>query len=825
MSNQTIDFNKLLGTIKEPLKSPFPKNTLTIAMIVKNEIAHIEKALTTILPIADEIIVNDTGSTDGTQDVLTRMGVKWFQSEWTGDFAAARNLSIEKATCAWVLWLDADDRIPDDQVENFRKLKTAPLDRVFGFQVINTQAGRPIGTRFMQIRMFPNHPKIRFERKIHEQVIFSAAKLGLHAIYTETTVWHTGYESEDKKKEKARRNLELSFNEPDLIGVDPAFTSCLGDSYYILEEWEKGIAAYQKVLEIPNLVALNKDVWALMPGHIGMGYFRQGKLSNAWKWLEKARTVNPNALEPLYYMAECRRMEGFVEDATKIYQQILAMPLIHSSTGVQWDGIRMYSYYHASSMLYAQKKYEEALEVLKTMVVQYPQVVEAWITLARTYIALFQNNYALDAYEKAIALSGGNMQDVLDEAYSEACRYGNQKLQDTCLKYKPELNSTSKVSIAVVQTKKLKNGLSLCMIVKNEEENLAQCLDSIKDVCDEIVIVDTGSTDKTIEIARDFGAVIHTFPWCNDFSAARNASLVPASYTWILWLDADDRIPQISCNKIKQVIKNPPEKAYGFVVTSSSDGGKTGSSFKQIRLFPNREEHRFTSPIHEQILPSLEKSGVPVVYTDIEVVHTGYAKPEVAQKKQIRNRDILENLVQKAANGEGHVTPVTLYTLGHAHFDLGDFDRAIDCFIDAAELAEKTNTDPHILQISPVKVAASLANLGSFEQANNTLQIALNQTSIHPEALLVKAQVEDALQHSEIAKEYYEKLLALEPLVHFIPANYTMFHIKALEFLGKYWNAKGNNHLAVTLLQKGLAISRGEGLDKSWLANMYRQYT
>ncbi len=84
--------------------------------------------------------------------------------------------------------------------------------------------------------------------------------------------------------------------------------------------------------------------------------------------------------------------------------------------------------------------------------------------------------------------------------------------------------------------------LSLCMIVKNEEKHLARCLSSVKDVADEIVIVDTGSTDKTIEIAESFSAKIFHFDWVNDFSAARNFALSKCTGDWILYLDADEEL-------------------------------------------------------------------------------------------------------------------------------------------------------------------------------------------------------------------------------------------------------------------------------------------
>ena len=97
--------------------------------------------------------------------------------------------------------------------------------------------------------------------------------------------------------------------------------------------------------------------------------------------------------------------------------------------------------------------------------------------------------------------------------------------------------------------------LSLCMIVKNEEKNLGSCLDSIKDIVDEMIILDTGSSDNTVQIAKSFGAEIHNFEWCNDFSAARNESIKFARGKWILWMDADEQFDDKSKEELNSILK------------------------------------------------------------------------------------------------------------------------------------------------------------------------------------------------------------------------------------------------------------------------------
>ncbi|MER3328119.1 MAG: glycosyltransferase, partial [Candidatus Kapaibacterium sp.] len=112
--------------------------------------------------------------------------------------------------------------------------------------------------------------------------------------------------------------------------------------------------------------------------------------------------------------------------------------------------------------------------------------------------------------------------------------------------------------------------ITLSMIVKNEEKMLRGCLESAEKIVDEIVIVDTGSTDRTIEIAKEFGAKVYQFDWINDFAAARNESLRHSNGKWVLYLDADERISQFEVNKFRKSLGELPENSGGLICTIES---------------------------------------------------------------------------------------------------------------------------------------------------------------------------------------------------------------------------------------------------------------
>ena len=173
--------------------------------------------------------------------------------------------------------------------------------------------------------------------------------------------------------------------------------------------------------------------------------------------------------------------------------------------------------------------------------------------------------------------------------------------------------------------------LSVVIIVKDEEETLGACLESVKGLADEIVVVDTGSSDKTVEVAREHGARTENFEWCDDFSAARNASLQMATGDWILWMDADDVLPKEEHQKIRKAMARGPEEAFYF---SLENTGADRSRYPQLRLFPNLPSARFERPVHEQVVGALERLGIRCVRTDIRVVHTGYTTEAITSKKR-----------------------------------------------------------------------------------------------------------------------------------------------------------------------------------------------
>ena len=221
--------------------------------------------------------------------------------------------------------------------------------------------------------------------------------------------------------------------------------------------------------------------------------------------------------------------------------------------------------------------------------------------------------------------------------------------------------------------------LTLCMIARDEEERLPRCLESVQGLVDEIVVVDTGSTDRTVEIAESFGATLGYFEWCDNWSAARNESLKLATGDWIIWLDPDDILPREMHPRIREAMARGKggETAYFFVL---DDRGYEPVTCLQLRLFPNVPGVEFVQPVHEQLTPSLAKLGIRCEPTDISIIHTGYTTPEVVRAKQEKYHGIMERWLETHPDDyivRSHVAQ-TYYVWGDLDKSIENYERIIE---------------------------------------------------------------------------------------------------------------------------------------------------
>jgi len=271
--------------------------------------------------------------------------------------------------------------------------------------------------------------------------------------------------------------------------------------------------------------------------------------------------------------------------------------------------------------------------------------------------------------------------------------------------------------------KKNPDSLTVCMIVKNEEAYLPKCLMSIKDLADEIIVVDTGSTDRTKAIALAFGAQAAEIPWTDDFSAARNASLERASCSWVLILDADEVVAPQDHAALKKLIRKTPKKpaAYSVVtrnyITAMNISGWTTNDGKyaaeeagsgwnpstKVRLFTNDPRIRFENRVHELVEASLARIGVTPQPCEIPIHHYGKLKED---KVMTKGEDYFLLGREKLRETRD---PKALYELA---LQAGELDR----FSDAIDLWEQFLRLPDLPQELVLKAYVNMGH--AFVQTN-----------------------------------------------------------------------------------------------------------
>ena len=220
--------------------------------------------------------------------------------------------------------------------------------------------------------------------------------------------------------------------------------------------------------------------------------------------------------------------------------------------------------------------------------------------------------------------------------------------------------------------------ISLCAIVKNEEPVLSQCLDSVRGLATEIIIVDTGSTDGTPRIAAAYGAAVMAFDFTvPDFSAARNLALSVASCSWILVLDADEALDPQCVPAIQDLVARNEEAGYYFERFNLQPDGAPATSDYVVRLFPNRPEYRYRGRVHETVDASILRGGGRLLRTGMRILHDFAADPEGRRRRNLWYIGILNEEI--AANP---ADDSRLDFLAAEYHQLGLFEKA-------AEVAER----------------------------------------------------------------------------------------------------------------------------------------
>lgn len=278
------------------------------------------------------------------------------------------------------------------------------------------------------------------------------------------------------------------------------------------------------------------------------------------------------------------------------------------------------------------------------------------------------------------------------------------------------------LKIASLQTpaERAPQRLSLCMIMRDEEEHLERCLASVRGVVDEIVIVDTGSVDRSVQIAESFGARVLHEEWRGDFAAPRNTSIDAATGDWILVLDADEEL--VDGARLRDLLHDEAIEGYclrevNFIGEERGIESVVNSAF---RLFRNRPAYRYSGALHEQIMGTVDpEGGACTRFVGIEIHHYGYLEPTSrAKEKTDRNMAIvMEEVARKPTDS------FTLFNAGVEFQRIGEFETALGYFRRSFE--HLSSLKAYYASLLLRNIVASLNSLERWDEALDVLADAL----------------------------------------------------------------------------------------------------
>lgn len=331
----------------------------------------------------------------------------------------------------------------------------------------------------------------------------------------------------------------------------------------------------------------------------------------------------------------------------------------------------------------------------------------------------------------------------------------------------------SRLGLRHPSPERLQQGTSvaLCMIVKDEEKSLARCLASVTPLVDEIVVVDTGSTDRTRAIAALFGARVLELPWSGDYAAARNHALAPVVSSWILSLDADEVISPLDHGPFRDLIAASAGKPVAYTITTRNytnrvdvenwqanrgeypheEAGRGWMPSDKVRLFPRHPQIRFENPIHEMVEPSLERLGIMMPDCPVVVHHYGY----LDDSRQQRKKEYYYELGKRKFEESGGA-PHALVELAIQAGGVGRYDEAIELWQRALQL------DP-ASYLAWFNLGHACLQKGLFREGRDAGRRAMELRPNYREAAVNTAICEAALGDFAAARQLIASFLPANP--------------------------------------------------------------
>jgi glycosyltransferase involved in cell wall biosynthesis len=684
------------------------KSTISACMIVKNEEKLLPQCLESIKDVVDEIIIVDTGSTDKTVEIAESYGAKIFHHPWENDFSKHRNQSISYAMGDWIFILDGDEEVIqwDDQLLTI--LKKEGIDSIH-VKVENIYGKGGGEAWHNSIRLFSNNKRINYQGKVHNQLTGTK-----NSSPSSMVIYHRGYCLDPEAEEqKYSRTVTLLEQEIEKDPSNPKYhhylaVAHLGNKFYdkALEEAEETLHLASKLDQEDLLYLWTRFVGAVCCININ-------EIAKAERFCYDAIKISPLHIDSHYLLSSISysqsAMKSFIEHSEK-YLSLIAQvkddpsefgAMVHNTIGHEWR-IRLHRGFALTDL--GHKK--DAERELSISINKCHDKGEYYKQRCLIHLNRSEYEYAERFFQKALNCSPED-EELL-------------KLRSELQQKKSERKGDNREVRTRTQTDSPR--ISLCMIVKNEEKLLPQCLESIKDVVDEIIIVDTGSTDRTVEIAEKYTDKIYFHPWEEDFSKHRNQSISYATGEWIFILDADEVLSPESGKAILEAVKDESIDSIYATVKNSFDKSRGEAVHNSLRFFRNNGSIHYEGRVHNRVVGEKVRKIYPIT-----IYHEGYnLPPEESRKKFIRTTTILKREIE-----ENPQHPRAYHYLAASYLSEEMYDEALDSAMKAIELAGQNNFDDYLYLWSHFIAGLSYIKINRLDEAEKICLKAIGRSSKH----------------------------------------------------------------------------------------------
>lgn len=720
------------GSKKNREKRANPQKPLvSMCLIAKNEEKNLRRCLRSVKAIADEIIFVDTGSTDGTIEIAKQYTEKIWVHPWNDSFSEARNHYLKYATGEWIFQIDADEELVGEDIPRVRQaVRDNSVDAVMVQIFSKLRNGRSEGVHCVE-RIFRNNGAIHYEGRVHNRLVgVKSAKV------FPIRLLHYGYDLDpDASRKKFERTVSLLKLDLEDDPDNPMTYHYLGCSYLTQGMFRQSLEASLRAIELASAKKESNLIYIWSHYNAAMSFYKLKNLPEAESLCLAALRKYPNHVDSHFVLSlvyfDQKKWENMISHGDE-YLRLAELQesdpgnfgnLVMCSLKERWNIGALMGMAHAEL-----NQREKAEELFRTAMDLAPEP----FLVARAAGVFFYNkglHHKAQTYlEKAEEMTGS------DETVRQLLKEIGTKTGI------PQKEPT----------------ISCCMIVKDEEAFLGQCLESVKDFVDEIVVVDTGSTDRTVAIARQFTDKVYFHSWEGSFSKARNQALAYATGDWVFQMDGDEELVRGCGEKLREAVRHAGEADTILVnIISTYSNGAKRARHNFERLFRNNGVIHYEGIVHNRVAGARS-----IKASRIEVMHYGYDVDEKkAHEKFLRTSDLLKKQISDEFDN-----PMPHHYLGVSYLSRGMNEEAAKESVMAIELAAQKG-DKHPLYIwAHHNAAMAFFRMGDLDNAAKYSMDALRKHPDHLDSNYMLAMVAGEKAQWKDVLTYGRKYLELRQI-------------------------------------------------------------